>query len=82
MHGVNKGAIYLTFIFKAENVTFKVLELNNIDDGPAIQRILTQMTGASTVPRVFINGKCIGGGTETKQLAALKKLKPMIDGTD
>ena len=63
-------------------MTFKVLELNNIDDGPAIQRILTQMTGASTVPRVFINGKCIGGGTETKQLAVSKKLKPMIEGTD
>ena len=59
---------------------FHVVELDNDKDGAAIQAILGKKTGASSVPRVFIKRKCIGGGTETKQLYDQGKLKSMIDG--
>jgi glutaredoxin 3 len=38
------------------------------DGGTAIQAYLGELTGAKTVPRVFVQGKCIGGGSETEQL--------------
>jgi len=59
-------------------VDYKALELDNEKDGAAIQTILQKKTGASSVPRVFIKGKCIGGGTETKQLHNEGKLKDML----
>ena len=31
------------------------------------------------VPRVFINGKCIGGGDDTERLDRDNKLKPMLE---
>ncbi len=36
------------------------------------------MTGARSVPRVFIGGKFVGGGTEVKALKDQKKLLPMV----
>jgi len=37
-----------------------------------------ELTGARTVPRVFIGRKCIGGGTETKNLFESGELKSMV----
>ena len=36
-----------------------------------VQDILLGITGARTVPRVFVDGKCIGGGTKGCQLMAV-----------
>ena len=47
-------------------------------DCDAIQDYLLSITGARSVPRVFIGGKCIGGGTETKTLKDQGKLLPML----
>lgn len=44
----------------------------------AIQDYLLQLTGARSVPRVFINKKCIGGGSETRQLHEDNKLVPLL----
>ena len=45
----------------------KDVDLNkDVKNGGDYQRILKQVTGDSTVPRVFIDGKFIGGGSETK----------------
>ncbi|KAG2278287.1 hypothetical protein Bca52824_060842 [Brassica carinata] len=41
--------------------TFKVLELDEMSDGGEIQSALSEWTGQSTVPNVFIKGKHIGG---------------------
>jgi hypothetical protein len=38
----------------------------------------SKMTGARTVPRVFVNGKCIGGGDDTAALAASGRLAKML----
>lgn len=57
---------------------FLCIELDDRDDGDAIQDVLKEMTGARSVPRVFIDKKCIGGGSETKALKDSGKLKAMI----
>nr|CAD7445625.1 unnamed protein product [Timema bartmani] len=47
---------------------YTAIELDNRDDGDSIQAVLAQLTGAKTVPRVFVKGECIGGGTDVKKL--------------
>ena len=47
---------------------YKVIELDEIDNGNEYQKILGRMTDAKTVPRVFISGECIGGGDDTERL--------------
>ncbi len=41
------------------------MQLDQRDDGSAIQQYLQSVTGQRTVPQVFINGKFIGGGDDT-----------------
>lgn len=59
---------------------YEVMELDGVDNGPAIQSYLLKKTGASSVPRVFIKGKCIGGGTETDAMAKNGQLVKMLTG--
>ena len=40
---------------------------------------MRSLTGARSVPRVFIGGKCVGGGDEVASLDAKGKLKPMLE---
>jgi peptide-methionine (R)-S-oxide reductase len=44
-----------------------------------IQDYLLALTGARTVPRVFVRHKCIGGGTDVVNLSNEGKLKTLID---
>ncbi|XP_013378691.1 glutaredoxin-1 [Lingula anatina] len=55
-----------------------IIEIANDPKCNAIQSALQKVTGARTVPRVFINGKCIGGGNETEALHRSGKLKGML----
>lgn len=55
------------------------MELDERDDAADIQAVLGQMTGAKTVPRVFVNGRCIGGGSDVKQLHASGNLLPLLN---
>ncbi|KAH8232857.1 hypothetical protein KR026_001095 [Drosophila bipectinata] len=54
--------------FRKLEVKAYVVELDQRDDGNEIQAVLGEMTGARTVPRCFIDGKFIGGGTDVKRL--------------
>jgi glutaredoxin 3 len=54
-----------------------VHELDKMPDGSAIQSALS-FTGATSVPRVFVGGKFIGGGDDTAALAASGKLKDLV----
>ncbi|XP_005182471.1 uncharacterized protein LOC101901467 [Musca domestica] len=54
--------------FKKLSVPFHVIELDQRQDTDEIQDVLGQMTGARTVPRCFIDGKFIGGGTDVKKM--------------
>nr|XP_004226857.1 monothiol glutaredoxin-S6-like [Ciona intestinalis] len=60
-------------------VPYNVMEIENRDDGPEIQKVLKDITGSSSVPQVFINGQSIGGGTETKKLHENGKLLELIN---
>ncbi|XP_045215555.2 glutaredoxin-1-like [Mercenaria mercenaria] len=57
---------------------YEVWEINKDPNCGQIQGELAEMTGARTVPRVFINGTCIGGGTETRALDSSKQLVEML----
>ncbi|PRP79274.1 hypothetical protein PROFUN_14257, partial [Planoprotostelium fungivorum] len=51
----------------------KILELDQIDNGSAIQEYLKKKTNQSTVPNVFVKQQHIGGCDDT--LAAIKRGK-------
>ncbi|XP_023942642.2 uncharacterized protein LOC112049106 [Bicyclus anynana] len=67
-------------VFGKVKQPIKVIELDERDDGPAIQENLAQISGIRTVPQVFINGTCVGGGSDVKQLYDSGKLQPMLIG--
>lgn len=55
-------------MFESLKKPYTVVELDNREDGQDIQDVLHEITGARTVPRVFLNGECLGGGTDVKKL--------------
>jgi len=56
----------------------KIIELDERNDGDAIQDALQQITGGRSVPRVFIGGKFIGGGDDTVRLAQSGELEKLL----
>ncbi|XP_008560297.1 uncharacterized protein LOC103580356 isoform X1 [Microplitis demolitor] len=54
-------------VFDKMNKTYKAIELDEKDDGEDYQDILGEITGARSVPRVFVKGEFIGGGTDVKK---------------
>lgn len=54
------------------------MQLDREDDGVAIQEVLLKLTGGRSVPRVFINGKFLGGGDETAAAAANGQLETLL----
>ncbi|KJA28333.1 hypothetical protein HYPSUDRAFT_211692 [Hypholoma sublateritium FD-334 SS-4] len=62
------------------NVEPKIYELDELDDGSAIQDYLYQKTGQRTVPNVFVASKHIGGNDDTQGLFKQGELKKLIIG--
>jgi len=56
----------------------QIIELDSRNDEDQIQDELYKITGARSVPRVFIAGKCIGGGDDTERLHREGKLKQLL----
>lgn len=58
-----------------------VVELDKLEPAVAqeIQDHMLTLTGARTVPRVFINKKFVGGGTDISNLAASGELKKLVE---
>ncbi|XP_037933402.1 glutaredoxin-C4-like [Teleopsis dalmanni] len=54
--------------FEKLSVSPTVIELDERNDADEIQNILGEITGSRTVPRCFIDGKFIGGGTDVKKM--------------
>jgi len=65
-------------VFDKLGQKYVTIELNQHPQGSQIQDILLGMTGARTVPRVFVDGKCIGGGSDTVQLQKSGELVKML----
>jgi glutaredoxin 3 len=59
-------------------IEYLTIELNGHPDGGEIQDYLADLTGGRTVPRVFVNGTCIGGGDDTVRLYKSGELQKMI----
>lgn len=55
-----------------------VLQLNQIGDGSEIQDALAEITGQSTVPNIFIDGKHIGGNSDLQSLKRSGQLKKLL----
>ncbi len=47
-------------------------------DGRKVQDALMKLTGGRSVPRVFVDGKFIGGGDDTAAMARDGRLKAML----
>ncbi|KAK3583301.1 hypothetical protein CHS0354_011192 [Potamilus streckersoni] len=67
-------------IFKNLNVSYEVVELDKITNGPEVGAVLVNMTNARTVPRVFVKGQCVGGASETIALYKSGQLAKMVEG--
>ncbi|CAF1389209.1 unnamed protein product [Adineta ricciae] len=62
---------------------YHVLELDQLSSkGETYQDELGKLTGARTVPRVFIKGKCIGGGDDTSALHKRGELERLLRAAD
>lgn len=66
-------------IFEDIDQKFTAVELDNRADCQEIQEVLGQMTGATTVPRVFINGEFLGGASDVKKLYESGRLQDFLD---
>jgi len=64
--------------YKINPDNFEWLEIEDREDCNEIQAYMKQLTGASSVPRVFIGGSCIGGGDETSAAHRSGKLEGML----
>jgi glutaredoxin 3 len=60
------------------NFQYLAIELEDRPDCDQIQDELQKLTGARSVPRVFIDGKFIGGGDATESLYNSGELAKML----
>jgi len=66
--------------YKIDPSSMEIMEIENNPKCDEIQDYLKKLTGARSVPRVFIGGKCIGGGDETAALHRNGKLNQLLQG--
>jgi glutaredoxin 3 len=59
-------------------VVYRLEEIDRRSDCAKLQDVFAKITDARTVPRVFIGGKCIGGGSETYTLHNQGGLLPLL----
>jgi len=60
------------------SINAKVIELDEVADGAAIQAALLETSGQRTVPNVFVKGQHIGGNDDTQAAAKSGKLQEML----
>jgi len=55
-----------------------IVELDKIENGAAVQEGLLSLTGQRTVPNVFVNGKHLGGSSDTQEAARSGRLQELL----
>ncbi|XP_076241137.1 uncharacterized protein LOC143183479 isoform X2 [Calliopsis andreniformis] len=65
-------------VFNKLQQKYTTIELDQRDDWDEIQTILGEMTGARTVPRVFVKGICLGGGKDIVKLYETGELQKKL----
>merc|ERR1711933_129036 len=66
-------------LFKSLQVEVKVYELDQMQNGSAIQNELALMTNQRTVPNVFVNGNHLGGSDDTHAAHNSGRLMTMLN---
>jgi len=61
-----------------DDVDVKIHDLDQRQDGNAIQKELANLTEQRTVPNVFVNGQHLGGNDDTQQAHRTGKLQQML----
>lgn len=56
----------------------EVIDISERSDMGSLQDYFLELTGARTVPRVFIGEKCVGGGSDVAALHKSGKLEGML----
>ncbi|KAG0200672.1 thioredoxin reductase [Mortierella sp. GBA30] len=75
---------YCPYCTKAKNLLIQlgvkahVIELDELDNGAAIQAYLLELTGQRTVPNIFIGQKHVGGCDDLFKLEKSGQLKTML----
>ncbi|XP_043077391.1 glutaredoxin-1 [Puntigrus tetrazona] len=64
--------------YKFKSGRLELIDISGRSDMGSIQDYLQQITGARTVPRVFIGEQCIGGGSDVDGLDRSGKLEGML----
>ncbi|XP_073680555.1 glutaredoxin-1 [Garra rufa] len=64
--------------YKFKSGHLEWIDISGRSDMGSIQDHLQQITGARTVPRVFIGEQCIGGGSDVDGLDRTGKLEGML----
>ncbi|CAM1502677.1 Fc.00g074530.m01.CDS01 [Cosmosporella sp. VM-42] len=59
---------------------FETVELDQINDGSALQDALEELTNQRTVPNIFISQKSIGGNSDLQTLYQSGKLESLLKG--
>eukprot|EP00617_Octactis_speculum_P012138 CAMPEP_0185774450 /NCGR_PEP_ID=MMETSP1174-20130828/78225_1 /TAXON_ID=35687 /ORGANISM="Dictyocha speculum, Strain CCMP1381" /LENGTH=105 /DNA_ID=CAMNT_0028461613 /DNA_START=122 /DNA_END=439 /DNA_ORIENTATION=+ len=67
-------------LFDGIGVEYTLIELNERDDGSAIQLALQKFSGQRTVPNVFIKGHHVGGNDDTQRANADGTLIKLLTG--
>ncbi|KII93057.1 hypothetical protein PLICRDRAFT_49142 [Plicaturopsis crispa FD-325 SS-3] len=67
------------FASEFPGVPVKVLELDEIDEGSAIQDYLQEKTGQRSVPNVFVNQKHVGGSDTVVALNSKGELSALVN---
>ncbi|KAH9496855.1 Glutaredoxin-2, mitochondrial [Bulinus truncatus] len=63
-------------------VNFKTVELDQMQEGNQVQNFLGKITDARTVPRIFIDGQCVGGNSDLKTLNNTGVLQELLKDMD
>eukprot|EP00587_Corethron_hystrix_P013826 CAMPEP_0113311654 /NCGR_PEP_ID=MMETSP0010_2-20120614/8800_1 /TAXON_ID=216773 ORGANISM="Corethron hystrix, Strain 308" /NCGR_SAMPLE_ID=MMETSP0010_2 /ASSEMBLY_ACC=CAM_ASM_000155 /LENGTH=147 /DNA_ID=CAMNT_0000167327 /DNA_START=119 /DNA_END=562 /DNA_ORIENTATION=- /assembly_acc=CAM_ASM_000155 len=65
-------------LFSTLEIDAKVIELDQMEEGAAIQEALQEISGQRTVPNVFIKGEHLGGNDDTQAAGRSGKLQEML----
>mmetsp|Transcript_43862 Transcript_43862/g.103274 ORF Transcript_43862/g.103274 Transcript_43862/m.103274 type:complete len:134 (-) Transcript_43862:102-503(-) len=65
-------------LFANLDVDFHVDELDQMEDGAAVQQELMKLSGQRTVPNVFIGGKHVGGNDDCQRAFQDGKLSVLL----
>ncbi|CAB1354166.1 unnamed protein product [Coregonus sp. 'balchen'] len=73
---VTAKEVLTKYKFKAGHLEF--IDITGRSDMSSLQDYFLEITGARTVPRVFIGEECVGGGSDVAELDESGKLEGML----